>query len=474
MKPLFLTVTLVDSSSDQKFPVIADAMDDLIVDIVPMLFGNVTGLHDPVRLSVIDRGKGIFALRADDFKPSDDNFIRVQFGKRIFSLPARRLITAAEVNSGTRPFLIPARLPAWDSGWDNNYDSNEFFGDGDLKIDCSEDNPINLNVPLREFFNVGHRGAPYFFPENTIASFQKAVHVGATGFEFDVCLTKDEHLLVYHDSMQNAIALQRRWIEDLPYPVISPEFDVIDGKMNVSIKTLRNGVYEQSPWRPLVSPYEFDLINMTAAEMRSAFRYHHMDGIEHRIPDLEEFLEFVSTVSDQIKFLFFDIKNPGNSNGDEQSHMKRFGELLGNAIKQFTPLPAVMVICNVVPDYVDDLREGVRSTGEQRPFFAYDASAAIIKLNPLTVANEKKTSIVSVGATGRPGALDDIIDAVRCRDYPQEYPTIATKISTVVHWTLNDPNQILESFLTGVNGILTDKPDELKRVVEGRMKVVIG
>jgi glycerophosphoryl diester phosphodiesterase len=199
-----------------------------------------------------------------------------------------------------------------------------------------------------------------------------------------------------------------------------------------------------------------------------------MEGIEHRIPELDEFLEFVSSVSDQVKFLFFDIKNPGSSSGDEKSHMKRFGELIGSSLKKFRPLPTKMVICNVVPDYIDELRAGVASTGEVRPEFAYDAGAALFKENPLKIANEKRTTVVSIGAAARPGDLNDVMDGVRCRDYPQEYPEITTKITSVVHWTLNDPKQILESFMAGVNGILTDKPDELKQILEKRLKVVIG
>lgn len=474
MKPLYLKVTLFDPSSNQRFPITTEGMDDIIVDIVPMLFGNVVGLHDPVRLVPMNRDKGIYSLQSNDFKPTDEFFLRVQFGKRVFSVPARRFVSLGEVNEAIRPLLIPTRLPAWDSGWDNDYEDNEFFDKGDLKVDCSEQNPVELRVPLREFYNVGHRGAPYFFPENTIASFQKALHIGANGFEFDLCLTKDDHVLVYHDSVQNTIALQRRWLEGLPYPVVSPEFDVVNGKINVSIKTLRNGVYEQTPWRPLKSAYEFDFINLTAAEVRSYFRYHHMDGVEHRIPDLDEFLEFVSSVADQVKFMFFDIKNPGSSRGDEKSHMKRFGELIGTSLKKFRPLAKKMVICNVVPDYIDELRDGIASTGEDRPEFAYDAGAALFKGNPLKIANEKRTTVVSIGATARPGNLKDVMEGVRCRDYPQEYPEITTKITSVVHWTLNDKNQILESFMTGVNGILTDKPDELKQVLEQRMKVVVG
>jgi hypothetical protein len=132
-----------------------------------------------------------------------------------------------------------------------------------------------------------------------------------------------------------------------------------------------------------------------------------------------------------------------------------------------------MVICNVEPYYIDELREGVNASGEDRAEFAYDAGAALFKRDPLNVANEKRTTVVSIGAAGRPGDLSDVKDAARCRDYPQEYPHITTRITSVVHWTLNERKQILESFMGGVNGILTDKPDELKKILLEGMKVMV-
>lgn len=46
----------------------------------------------------------------------------------------------------------------------------------------------------------GHRGASSIAPENTLASFSKAVQLGCPGIELDVHLTKDEQLVVIHDS----------------------------------------------------------------------------------------------------------------------------------------------------------------------------------------------------------------------------------------------------------------------------------
>ncbi len=459
LKPLFLKLTFFQPGTEREYPV----TDDVVVDIVPMRFGNVVGLTDPVLLQPRSPQPGLFFIDAPGFKPTRHHFFRVQFAKPNFSLPLQKFLRSDEVTPQARPLLYPTRLPAWDSGWDNDYGQNEFFSGGDITQTTSEEQPLELRVPLRDFFNAGHRGAPYHFPENTIASFEKALQLGANGFEFDLCLTADDHILIFHDAEQSAIAYQRRNLEGLPFPIVSPVFDLVNGRMNVAFRRLRGDEYDQTPWRPLQSPFEFELINLTAREVREYFRYRHRKGFEFPIPDLEEFLAFCSGQTDRLRFLFFDIKNPGSSNGKEKKHMQKFGRLIGTAMKRFTKLPQKMVVCNVVPDYIDELRAGFRESTEDRVEFAYDAGAALLKRNPVRIANEKKTTVISIGAQGRPGDLNDVIKAARRRDYPEEYKNelTNTRMSTVVHWTLNGRNEIIESFRAGVNGILTDKPEEM-------------
>lgn len=53
---------------------------------------------------------------------------------------------------------------------------------------------------------IAHRGDSVHAPENTLAAFKRAVDAGADGIEFDVRLTKDGEVVVFHDSSLNRIA----------------------------------------------------------------------------------------------------------------------------------------------------------------------------------------------------------------------------------------------------------------------------
>ncbi|MGB3329490.1 MAG: glycerophosphodiester phosphodiesterase family protein, partial [Thermomicrobiales bacterium] len=47
---------------------------------------------------------------------------------------------------------------------------------------------------------VGHRGAAFEAPENTLAGFRHAVDLGLRCVEFDIRLTADDQLAVIHDA----------------------------------------------------------------------------------------------------------------------------------------------------------------------------------------------------------------------------------------------------------------------------------
>jgi len=50
-----------------------------------------------------------------------------------------------------------------------------------------------------DFTIIAHRGASAYYPENTLPAFEGAIAMGADMVEFDVQLTKDKEVVVFHD-----------------------------------------------------------------------------------------------------------------------------------------------------------------------------------------------------------------------------------------------------------------------------------
>jgi glycerophosphoryl diester phosphodiesterase len=59
--------------------------------------------------------------------------------------------------------------------------------------------PMYLNQPLGEIQSIAHRGGPAYRPENTMAAFRQAIADGVDWLEFDVQMTSDGVLVVFHD-----------------------------------------------------------------------------------------------------------------------------------------------------------------------------------------------------------------------------------------------------------------------------------
>ncbi len=57
-----------------------------------------------------------------------------------------------------------------------------------------------MEASEKDFFIISHRGASAYLPENTLSSFRKAIELGADLIELDVRKTKDDKLVVIHDS----------------------------------------------------------------------------------------------------------------------------------------------------------------------------------------------------------------------------------------------------------------------------------
>jgi glycerophosphoryl diester phosphodiesterase len=462
MKPLFIKVILFDPVTDEEFQI----SDGIQVEVAEIFEHNPLVGFNTMRLRY-DKINDLFYSKSSRYKVSDDHYLRVGFKKVNFSKKAKKLLKFNEVTEEDQPIYCPSRLPYWDSGWDDDYETNEFFDD-DLLIDTSESSPYMLKIPLRPIYNIGHRGSPYHFPENTMESFKKALDEGANGLEFDICTTKDKNLVLFHDPepVKHPDRLDRTFFEGFPYELVSPEFTP-NGRFAL-IKVLKNGTYKIG--QKLMMPFKekLDLIRLTVKQIKKYYKYHHVNQKEYEIPKLGEFLEFASKESKRLHLLFFDVKSPEWDDENDRNLFVDLGKRLGREIKNFEVLPEKLIICNSSQEVLKYLKKGIQEAGEIRCEYAFDAQGSFgaifgFKENPLKVARKMGNSVISIGSLFRPGNLGEITEATRDRDYNNK-----SNIASVIHWTLNEPSQMYNSISSGVNGIVTDKPglfrEQLKKL----------
>eukprot|EP01128_Nolandella_sp_AFSM9_P012098 TRINITY_DN8952_c0_g1_i1.p1 TRINITY_DN8952_c0_g1~~TRINITY_DN8952_c0_g1_i1.p1 ORF type:complete len:462 (+),score=63.64 TRINITY_DN8952_c0_g1_i1:29-1387(+) len=141
---------------------------------------------------------------------------------------------------------------------------------------------------------IGHRGAPYFLPEHTLASYEMAMRQGADWIEPDLCFTSDGHLIAVHDL-------------DLGSVTDIGERSNFQGR-NRSI-LLPNG-------RPLegyiTSDFTLAEVKTLRVKQRVPSRGHRFDGI-FQVPTLDEILELVSSLNKQLELdvgVYIETKHP--------------------------------------------------------------------------------------------------------------------------------------------------------------------
>ncbi len=68
---------------------------------------------------------------------------------------------------------------------------------------------------------IGHRGACGYYPENTILSLSKAIEMGVDAVEFDVRMTRDGVLVLFHDEKLNRLLKMPGYLREKTYSYIS-------------------------------------------------------------------------------------------------------------------------------------------------------------------------------------------------------------------------------------------------------------
>ena len=97
---------------------------------------------------------------------------------------------------------------------------------------------------MNQVLTIGHRGAKAHAPENTIASFKKAIEMGVDMIELDVHLSNDLVPMVIHDATVNRTTLatgnvanfSAKKLQQLGVPSLEDVFTLVQNKCSINIE----------------------------------------------------------------------------------------------------------------------------------------------------------------------------------------------------------------------------------------------
>jgi glycerophosphoryl diester phosphodiesterase len=284
----------------------------------------------------------------------------------------------------------------------------------------------------RTVFVVGHRGAPREAPENTIASFARAVEVGADGIEADVCVTRDGRFVLWHDCRPEDKAALARQAGGEKY-LYEPDVPAIGSR-----------------WRRPVN--ELDL-----GELRAHYGYVPSDGDDRakvRVPiALLEDLFAWSKSEPRLKLICLDVKLGPKETAAARSLVATVREATRSAL-----IPEgvrVALLCPQREILQSALTESRRESAGPR----VDLFADFEFPGAMDFTKRYGADCVSFGVRRRFWAdlRHEVAHALAARN--------AGRIERVIVWTVNDEERLRELVSFRPDGILTDHPAMLRRIV---------
>ncbi len=267
---------------------------------------------------------------------------------------------------------------------------------------------MNFN---KSFTIQGHRGARGYLPENTIQSCCRAIELGADGLEIDVCVSKDNQIIVSHEPFMS------RLICSFP-----------DGK---AVNT-EGGLF---------------LKNMTVAEIqafdcgsRGNARFPQQERIKCFKPTFYELVLGVQGFCEakKLPFPFWNI--------EVKSHQKWYGRLV--------PTPSIFI--KQLKDPLSILPENGFYISSFDPFFLRETRRQLPKI-PLAFLTEHRETFAE--SRHRLGFLPTIYSPFYKNITQQMVKNAHSKGVKILTWTVNDRAEVARLKRFGVDGIITDYPD---------------
>jgi glycerophosphoryl diester phosphodiesterase len=294
----------------------------------------------------------------------------------------------------------------------------------------------------------GHRGARGLAPENTLPAFARALAIGVTTLELDCAITKDGVVVVSHDPAFNPDITRGpdgKWLQETGPALWSLDFrdtqryDV--GRINPASAYAKRWP-EQRPVDGTRVPRLADLFALVRKSGNETIRF----NIETKISPLEP--DQTTTPEDFARKLISAVRSAGMA---ERTAIQSFDWRTLQVVQKEAPeIPTVYL--TVEKGFMDSIQRDKPASPWTAGFHVSHHGGSIPRM---------------VKAAG--GAVWSPYYAETTRDQVKEAQSLGLK---VVVWTVNEPAEIQRMIDLGVNGIISDRPDLLRRTA-GAMGIAL-
>ena len=274
-------------------------------------------------------------------------------------------------------------------------------------MSCSAEKQIDIQ---------GHRGCRGLLPENSLPAFEKAIDLGVNTLELDIVISQDHKVVVSHEPFMNPLICYNAKGEHIPD----------------SLETFFN-LYKMN----------YDEIKSFDCGSKIHPIYPNQEKLKTYKPLLSEVFDLVKTKNSNVKFNI-EIKSEPNYYGIFTPEPKAYVKLVLEAIKKQEMLQRV----NLQSFDLAILEEIKKQSPQMKVALLVEDNETIEeKLGSLSYQPE----IIS--------PYFKLLSAESVKDYQ-------IKGFEIIPWTINKEKDMKQMILWQVDGIITDYPDRLIKLLQ--------
>ena len=306
-------------------------------------------------------------------------------------------------------------------------------------------NPLRATGGLpASVFNIAHRGARAFAPENTLAAFEKAQRFGCPMFEMDVHRSRDEALIVHHDDN-----LLRCTDVATKFPGRSTYF--VSDFTYSELMTLDAGSWYVAQLALPANERQFFLQTLSEAEIAefvSAAEREHFQSGNIRLPTLRETLELAKSTGMMINIEIKTLPRMYAALAEDVVSLVKAMEMEHRVLISSFDHQQLLIVRKLSQVIATGALTSDRLAQPAEYLRLLDADA----YNPGCYADYDSMGFSSVAGKLDPGGIHDVRKAGR----------------GVNVWTCNNKDEMRQLIAAGVTGLITDFANRVRDVLAGR------